>query len=102
MARRLTVQFDLHSRWCSINEVGDVGGGREKRRAAAGKVFWWAARVSNWRCVLRSLCADVECERAKGGCCVVVRVTFLEARFSISRHSINRRGRIAHWESKHP
>ena len=91
---RLTVQFDLHSRWCSVGEVGGVDGGREERTGSSTEGFGGqhvelAMRVAF---TLRGM------SNARGRkTVVVVRVTFLEARFSISRHSINCRGRIALW-----
>lgn len=65
---RLTVQFDLHSHWCSVDEVGGVDGGREGRRGSSTEDCSESG-ASNWRCGLRSLGADVECKRAKDGCC---------------------------------
>ena len=35
MAMRLTVQLGLHSRWCSVDEVGGVDGGREGKRGSS-------------------------------------------------------------------
>ena len=70
---RLTVQFDLHSRWCLEDEVGVVPlavMGRSGRRVGSTEACSKsvACLISDAGCV-HLVGADVECERAKDGCC---------------------------------